>query len=290
MSISPPNYTQFPNDILDKMPVMKDAEWRVACAICRKTFGWHKREDLLSLSQLMKLTGLSRQGVLNGLEQAIEHGYIGRTKAGQSYKYRLVIEGDEEPASQPSRPVEAQTGQRSRLELVNVVDTQQILVNIVPAKELGGPVAQPNPQAKQQRKPENPLSKHPAIQAFRAVTGRYPREANYAQLVEVLGECPDVENLRGCWVDWNSRGFNPQNIAWAIDWYLNGHDKKGANNNGRTNGEGANSGGGIASRVGAVVSNYRIADASVVPPNRRRPRGIGAAVLGKGAGDGPTQD
>jgi phage replication O-like protein O len=99
MSILPPNYTQFPNSILDSMDKMGDAEWRVVCAICRKTFGWHKYEDLLSISQFMKLTGMSNSGVIQGVEQAIEHGFIVRKSSGQSFKYRLNIK-DEESTSE----------------------------------------------------------------------------------------------------------------------------------------------------------------------------------------------
>ena len=59
-----PNYTQLPNTLLDiHMPHMKEAELRVVLAIARSTFGWHKTQDKLSISQLMEKTGLTRQGV-----------------------------------------------------------------------------------------------------------------------------------------------------------------------------------------------------------------------------------
>lgn len=125
MKIPAPNYTQFPNVILDAMSEMGNAEWRIVCAICRKTFGWQKREDLLSLSQFKKLTNLSRQGVITGIENAIEHGYIARIPHGQSFKYRLIVEESNNLTSQATGLVEAKTSQASRPELVKLVDTQK---------------------------------------------------------------------------------------------------------------------------------------------------------------------
>ena len=112
MGYDKPKFTQIPNLLLDEqMAVMGDAELRVTLAIARQTFGWHKESDLISLSQLIKMTGLSRQGVINGVSEGLERGTIKRYPEGQSFTYQLVID---EPTSQRSRP-----------ELVNVVDTQK---------------------------------------------------------------------------------------------------------------------------------------------------------------------
>ncbi|HMR01740.1 MAG TPA: replication protein [Candidatus Competibacter phosphatis] len=133
MSYPAPNYTQIPNILLeDHIKAMTEAEMRVALAIARKTFGWHKRQDKLSLSQLMDLTGMSRQGVINGIEAGIKRGIIRRERDGQGYLYELVVtpgkavnEVDQcadESTSQPGRPalvnevdqLSKKTSQRSR--------------------------------------------------------------------------------------------------------------------------------------------------------------------------------
>lgn len=119
MSIQAPNYTQIPNELLTLMPEMKEAELRVTLAIARKTFGWHKREDRLSYSQLMQLTGLSRQGVVNGIEDGLARGTIHRDAAGDSFVYSLCIDAVNEIDQTETG------GQRSRPQLVNVVDTQK---------------------------------------------------------------------------------------------------------------------------------------------------------------------
>jgi phage replication O-like protein O len=129
---------------------MKEAELRVTLAICRYTFGWHKKEDEISLSRLQEMTGLSRQGVIQGIEAGMQRGVIRRRPRGQSFMYRLrlvnvvdqltedtrtgpqkppqlvnVVDQSVQPASQLSRPVGGVASQLSRPELVNYVDSQK---------------------------------------------------------------------------------------------------------------------------------------------------------------------
>ena len=117
MTIKKPNYTQIPNVILDKlMKDMGEAELKVVMAVCRGTFGWHKQRKKMSLSYLQNATGLSRQGVLNGIDAAISAGIIRRRKSGMSWEYEIVLVNEVDYFIAP-------TSQRSRLVLVNEVDT-----------------------------------------------------------------------------------------------------------------------------------------------------------------------
>lgn len=89
-----PNHTQTPNELLDYwMPLMGGAEFKVHMAICRKTFGWHQREDKLSASQLCELTGLTRNSVRKAVEEGLTRGTIARRPAGDSWVYALVLDG-----------------------------------------------------------------------------------------------------------------------------------------------------------------------------------------------------
>lgn len=93
-----PNHTQCPNDLFDvHMLDMKEAELKVTLAIIRKTLGFHKKSDPISLTQLQKLTGLSRQAVSDGTASAIKRGVIqvvGTGKRGVII-YGLVINSDQ---------------------------------------------------------------------------------------------------------------------------------------------------------------------------------------------------
>jgi hypothetical protein len=97
-----PNYTQIPNDLLggllggraiDKgyMSEMGLSELKVVLAICRLTFGYHQQERRASLTLLQKLTGLSRQGVLDGAEAAERRNLIAREQDGGVTLWRVLV-------------------------------------------------------------------------------------------------------------------------------------------------------------------------------------------------------
>ncbi|MDR3572825.1 MAG: hypothetical protein P4L50_03105 [Anaerolineaceae bacterium] len=121
-TLNSPNYTQMPNDLFDLMPEMGEAEFRVVVAICRLTFGFHLDEARKSLTGIQKMTGLSRQGVLDGAEEAEKRGLISRIQDGGVTIWKVNL-SDElvnvvDQASQPSRPEVVnpvdQSGQHSR--------------------------------------------------------------------------------------------------------------------------------------------------------------------------------
>lgn len=135
---SAPNHTQTPNAIFDELlPLLGDAELRVVLAIVRATHGWHKARERVSISQLEERTGLSRQGVINGINAALERGIIDREEIGQGYSYGLVVNGvDQQLVNEVDQkaPEVVNEVDRSGAELVNEVDRQ--LVNEVdPLKE-----------------------------------------------------------------------------------------------------------------------------------------------------------
>jgi DNA-binding MarR family transcriptional regulator len=89
----------------------------------RKTFGWQKRKDKISYSQLQEVSGLSKQSVADGIKGLIEKGYIQVEKSGQICSYAVVFETlkDTKPVKKVDQS-ENQTGQESRPEPVKKVD------------------------------------------------------------------------------------------------------------------------------------------------------------------------
>lgn len=55
-------HTQFPNDILDALirAPLPSRELRITLAVARKTYGWQKVDDAISLTILAKMTGISK--------------------------------------------------------------------------------------------------------------------------------------------------------------------------------------------------------------------------------------
>lgn len=99
MGFKAPGYTQTPNDFFDKLlPDMGLAELKVFCIIMRKTFGWNKNRDRISLAQLERFTKLTRRHILKAIKILVEKQLINKYTEGkngtQSTYYELVVEDD----------------------------------------------------------------------------------------------------------------------------------------------------------------------------------------------------
>jgi phage replication O-like protein O len=86
-----PNTSAIPNILFDYwMFRLTPAEFKVLLCIARKTYGWHKDVDKISITQIEKMTGLSRKGITQNLESLIEVGLILKIKSKSA-------EGDDAP-------------------------------------------------------------------------------------------------------------------------------------------------------------------------------------------------
>jgi hypothetical protein len=78
-----PNYSQVPNALLDGMATLSDVELRVALVVCRQTFGWHRERAILSISFLMKATGMAKMSVIKGCALLMGRGWLKKGRSGR---------------------------------------------------------------------------------------------------------------------------------------------------------------------------------------------------------------
>jgi hypothetical protein len=64
-------------------------------AIVRKTLGWQKACDTISVRQMRDATGLSLQGTMNGIEAALKRGILKRSPSGFNKGYCYEIDHDQ---------------------------------------------------------------------------------------------------------------------------------------------------------------------------------------------------
>lgn len=104
------HHTQIPDVYLDKvMRVLSPATFKVLMAISRFTFGWKKTEEQISFECLSEYTGLSKQGIMNSLEDLeaskiiiIERGdWKGHKR--NIYKINFMWDGSTELTKSPER-------------------------------------------------------------------------------------------------------------------------------------------------------------------------------------------
>jgi len=127
-----PNSFQTPNIIVDEvLPYLQGSETKVVLFLIRKTFGWHKKQDKISLSQFEKGTGLSRQSIIDSLNFLCDLNLVLKyeTQKGSTNSFELNIDWnlEQNKSSLKNRPVKKldQCSQKIRPEVVQKLDTQK---------------------------------------------------------------------------------------------------------------------------------------------------------------------
>nr|MDP9469961.1 replication protein [Chloroflexota bacterium] len=119
-----PNFTQVPDELFDVlMPQLTDAELRVLLYIVRRTFGFKRETDAISLSQMVsgittregqvldRGTGLSKATVARGLAGLRQKGVIlaerrsSVQRGNEATTYRLRFKATSSGMEQPATPV-----------------------------------------------------------------------------------------------------------------------------------------------------------------------------------------
>lgn len=75
-------HTDIANEIMEKLSLteLSGSEFRVCLFILRKTWGWHKKEDAISISQIEEGTGLSRKACVESTNKLVTKRLLVKTK------------------------------------------------------------------------------------------------------------------------------------------------------------------------------------------------------------------
>lgn len=224
MSYPAPNYTQCPNLLIDEhLPDMGHAECKVVLAITRQTFGWHKRKDRLSISQLMELTGLSNRAVIDGVRAAMERGVLDREREGQGYIYWLVV-GREDTSQAGSEGVsEVHRGREdTSQEGVSEVhrgceDTSQEAVS-----ELH--IQKKEKETLQKKEKENSRAQKKEEDPVRMIVDLFECRLNFVQKEKIRATVEDMDRWRSVIEELALKGHTHR---VAVSWALDNYEKKG---------------------------------------------------------------
>lgn len=86
-------FTPIANEIVDKFCQyrLSGEEWLVLWVILRKTYGWNKKEDIISLSQFSIMTGMKRPSVIRAIKKLVTKKLLASnqkaTKFGNKYRF-----------------------------------------------------------------------------------------------------------------------------------------------------------------------------------------------------------
>lgn len=223
------NFTTFPNSVIDYiMPECAPNTWKVVCATIRKTIGWGKKEDWISVSQYMKLTGIaSRETCTKAIKDAVNSGYLTQVPFGQSYKYAINREYEFGTSTETVLGTSTETVTVASTETVH---TKENITKETNTKDIKR-VEATRPKPTKSPKPYNWLDKDqykrnleaPELQTYRAVTGRIPGIAQFEIIHRVISEHGFTEDdLKPFWEIWVTRGYKPGNLSWLTEWAVSG--------------------------------------------------------------------
>lgn len=84
-------YTRIANELLEAFTTLdaSGSAWRVFMVVLRKTYGFHKKEDKISLTQFGEMSRLSRMSVCRGLNELVEKNVLSVKKEGYINKYSV---------------------------------------------------------------------------------------------------------------------------------------------------------------------------------------------------------
>ena len=109
-----PNAFQIPNSVIDELLAkLTCAELKCYLFVVRKTKGWNKESDSISVSQFMEVTGLSNRSVITACESLVEMGLLERSGGERKLNTYSVKAFDF-----------SETGEKSSSDLVKKVHTQ----------------------------------------------------------------------------------------------------------------------------------------------------------------------
>ena len=124
------NSFQLPNSVVDELLAdLTGAELKCYLLVVRKTKGWNKEIDSISIGQFMEVTGLSNRSVITACDSLVEKGLLVRSGGERrlntySVKSFNISQTGEKSSSVKSGEKISQTGEKSSSDLVKKVHTQ----------------------------------------------------------------------------------------------------------------------------------------------------------------------
>lgn len=125
------NSFQLPNSVVDELLAdLTGAELKCYLYVLRKTKGWNKEEDAISVSQFMKVTGLSNRKVIDACERLVELGLLEQKIGSNKTKVFSVKDYKTSGSEESSLVKKVHSGsEESSLSVVKKVHTQNNNIN-----------------------------------------------------------------------------------------------------------------------------------------------------------------
>ena len=219
-----PTFTRIPNDIIEAMPTLGNGELRVLLAIARKTYGWQKECDVISVSQIAAMTGLTSRNAQNAIVALLEKGLIARESAGkQRYCYTLKTISPRDTVENhiPTDTVSLRDTEPYPLGIQLEVKPYPLGItqkkDLKEKKERESVRASSAPRTPPLPKQTNLDTFNQAVLIYKELSEKKHVQAAITSLI--VDQVCELDRWRATIQAWLGSGFNPANVSGMLDWY-----------------------------------------------------------------------
>jgi phage replication O-like protein O len=207
-------YTRLPNWIIEQLPTVSAPAVKIILLVARKTIGWNRARDAISLSQFESGTGITRPTIVKAIEE-LERAKIlvvyKSNRSSASNEYQLVsaeslIESDDDGVK------EFNQGSKKDLPVVVKEFNQEVV------KEF-------NTQKKDiKKRKKSSTIRDPRIDAWQLQV--YRELARYHVPIAFRDEILNTVTDETIWANvirtWIGRGYRPNAVGSMLEWYRKG--------------------------------------------------------------------
>lgn len=216
-------YTRLPNWLIDRMPELTAPAVKVLVLVARKTIGWNRESDVISLSQFAQGTGLTRPTIVKAIGE-LETAQLIRVERisqhGVSWNAYSIVDAESTLI----------TSEVSATDVLVVNEFNQGSKNDLPevVNEFNqGVVKEFNTQKKsniKKGKKDSSTTRDPRIDAWQLQV--YRELARYHVPIAWRDEIISTVTDEAVWAyvirTWIGRGYRPNAIGGMLDWYMKG--------------------------------------------------------------------
>ena len=154
-------YTQLSHSIVDDiMPIVSPAEFKIIIFILRKTRGWQKALDTLSLGQIQEGTGLSKPTIANAITRLVGEGYMVKIDGSGTQPNQYGLNEFAEFASSKNSLPQPEASSKNSLQLETVSSKNSLPLTPPSSKNSLHTIESIKKEKEKESPPPLPQSKH----------------------------------------------------------------------------------------------------------------------------------
>jgi phage replication O-like protein O len=232
------NYTRIHNAILEAITLADFSKRELLCILflLRKTYGWQKKQDVISYQQFADGTGIDRRDVITTLAGLVCKKVICKEDGGPtqpaiwgfnkySERWQLVTKTVTSGQIATSGETPTSASGQNTTRLVPKTPTSASGQNTHPQKKEKETLLKEKERKKARSARDAPPSA--AVEAYRELYERYPTKP---QMKLIDAKVTDLNLWREVLGAWAGHSYNPGNVQGMLDWYI---DPARFRNNGR---------------------------------------------------------